>query len=113
MLDPMIHFKDMDRSEAVEADILKRIDRLQKTFSRLTSCRVTVEGNHGAHHGIPYRVVVDVTLPGAELVVGRSPSARAEHVDVYVAVRDAFQTARRELLELRQRMRGEVKTHAA
>ena len=112
MLEPMIHFKDMDPSDALEADIRKRIARLEKTFARLTSCRVTVEGSHGGYHGIPDRVCVDLTLPGAELVIGRSPSARAQNVDAYVAIRDAFRSARRELQELRRRMRGEIKSHA-
>jgi ribosome-associated translation inhibitor RaiA len=117
MPEPVIHFKDMDASPALEEDIRRRFDQLLRRFSAITSCRVTIEGKHaphmGNHHGIPYRVCVDVQLPGAELVVGRSPAARAQNVDVNVAVRDAFRTARREVLELKRRMRGEVKTHAA
>src|ERR1041385_7140476 len=107
MSEPVIHFKDMDASAAVEAKVRENIDRLTRTHARITAVRVTIEGHNHHRRGTPYRVCVDVTVPGAELVVGHSPKARVENEDVYVAVRDAFKATRTALLELRQRMRWE------
>jgi cold shock CspA family protein len=50
-------------------------------------------------------------VPGGELVVARSPSAHAAHEDVLVAIRDAFDAARRELMDYARRKRGQVKGH--
>jgi hypothetical protein len=57
-------------------------------------------------------VLIDMAVPGAELVVGRDPPERVDHADVYVAVSDAFRAARRELMEFAARVQGKVKVHA-
>jgi ribosome-associated translation inhibitor RaiA len=46
------------------------------------------------HHqqGKPFNIHIDLTVPGSEIVVDRQ-----ENEDVYVAVRDAFDAARRQL----------------
>jgi ribosome-associated translation inhibitor RaiA len=45
-------------------------------------------------------------VPGAELVANH-----AQHEDIYVAVRDAFQAITRQLEDHARRLRGDVKTH--
>jgi hypothetical protein len=44
-------------------------------------------------------VRIDLTVPGAELVVSRDPELDHGHEDVYVAIRDAFDAARRQLAD--------------
>ena len=46
------------------------------------------------HKGVLYNVRIDMTAPGGELVVKREPAE-----DLYVAIRDAFDAARRQLQE--------------
>jgi cold shock CspA family protein len=45
-------------------------------------------------------------VPGSEIVVNRD-----QHEDVYVALRDAFDAARRQLEDYGRRLRRETKTH--
>jgi cold shock CspA family protein len=74
---------------------------------------VAVETPHRHHHrGNLFHVRIDITVPGRELVVGRSPAAHHAHEDVYVAIRDAFRAAARQLEDHARLVRGEVKTHA-
>ena len=51
---------------------------------------------------------VDLTLPGQEVAV-----TRVHDEDVYVALRDAFDAARRKVEEVVRIRRGEVKQHSA
>jgi cold shock CspA family protein/ribosome-associated translation inhibitor RaiA len=71
------------------------------------SCRVVLElpARH-QRKGKQYAVRIDLKVPGGELAVTR------EHdEDLQVAVRDAFDAARRRLEDYARRQRGDVKRH--
>ncbi len=109
-----ITFRNLDASETVEAKIRERAAELDQFFDRITGCRVTVETTtHKRQKGRLYSVRVDLTIPDHEIVVNRSPASDHSHEDIYVAVRDAFDAARRRLEEHVRRRRGDVKTHVA
>lgn len=104
----------MPPSEAIEAHIREKAAKLDLFYDRITRCRVVVEAPHRHHHkGKLFNVRIDMTVPGGELVVNRDPSKRAAHEDVYVAIRDAFDAARRKLQDFARRQRGDTKTHDA
>ncbi len=108
-----ITFRHMDPSPALEARIRRRAEELDQFFDRITACRVVVECAHRRQqHGKMFEVRVDLTVPGNEIVVGRDPGANHAHEDAHVAVRDAFDAARRLLEDYVRRRRGEAKTHA-
>jgi ribosomal subunit interface protein len=108
-----ITFRHMDTSDAVAARIHERAQELERFFDRIASCRVVVECRHPRRRqGNLFRVRVDLKVPGAEIVVGREPAAHHAHEDVYVAVRDAFDAARRLLEDHVRQGRSEVKLHA-
>jgi ribosomal subunit interface protein len=105
-------FHNMEPSAAVEANIRERAQKLERFYDRITSCRVTVEAPHKHHHkGNIYHVAVDIVVPDAEIVVSRTPHENHAHEDVYVAVRDAFNSARRKLEDYEARRRGKIKNH--
>ncbi len=107
-----ITFRGMDPSEAVADRIRERVERLEQFFDRVIGCRVTVEAPHHHHRkGRIYAVRVDVHVPGAELVVDHAHHERHDHEDVYVALRDAFDAAERQLEDHARRRRGAVKRH--
>ena len=56
----------IDLSPPLEAELRKRAGRLERHSDRITSCRIAVERPTGNHHqeGGPFRVRVDVTVPG-------------------------------------------------
>ncbi len=85
----------MPHSEALEAEIRRKVAGLQRVHSRITAIRATVAAPHHHHQqGNQYTVKLDIRVPGGEITVNRD---HAE--DAYVAVRDAFQAARRQLIE--------------
>ncbi|MCK4378663.1 MAG: ribosome-associated translation inhibitor RaiA, partial [Deltaproteobacteria bacterium] len=103
-----ISFRNMDPSPTVEAVIRERAGKMDQWYDRIMSCRVMVEAPHKHHEkGKLYHVRIDVTLPGAELVVNREPDLHQAHQDVYVAVRDAFLAMQRQLENYVNRRRGE------
>ena len=107
-----ISFRGVAHSDAVEESIRERAGRLEQFYGRITSCRVIVETPHAHHHkGKLYHVRIDLTVPGAEMVVGRDPAAHHAHEDIYVAIRDAFDAARRQLEDHVRRARGDIKSH--
>ena len=108
-----ITFRHMDSSEAVAERIRERAGELERFFDRIISCRVVVECRHPRRRqGNLFRIRVDLKIPGREIAVGRDPAAHHSHEDVYVAIRDAFDAARRALEDHVRERRGEVKLHA-
>lgn len=101
--EPRIAFQNMDPSPAVEADIRERIAKLEEFHSRLTGCSVVVQAPHrSGTHGRIFEVRIDLTVPGEEIAVTREAGLNHAHEDIHVALRDAFDAARR-LLEDRVR----------
>jgi cold shock CspA family protein/cytochrome c2 len=107
-----ITFRNLDRSETVEAKVRERVDELERFYQGITSCRVVVEApNRRQHHGRLYHVSADLRVPGGEIVVRRDPPEHHAHENIYVAVRDCFDALRRRLEEHVRRDRGKVETH--
>lgn len=107
-----ITFRNMEPSAAVEAKVRERAEKLAHYYEPIMSCRVVVEAPHKHHHkGGLYHVRIDLTVPEGELVVSHERARHHAHEDVYVAVRDAFDAARRQLEDYARRQRGQVKAH--
>lgn len=107
-----ITFRDMESSEALEADIRERVEKLDQFYDRIMGCSVVVEMHHKHHHqGKLFHVRIDLTVPGKELVVSREQDQDHAHEDVYVAMRDAFSAMRRQLENFARQQRQDVKTH--
>jgi ribosomal subunit interface protein len=99
----------MEHSEALDAHIRDKAHKLEEFYPNMIGCRVTVDRPHRhQHQGGHFEVKIDVHVPGkGEVVINRQ---HAE--DVYVALRDAFDAAKRKLEEHIRLQRGDVKEHA-
>lgn len=107
-----ITFRHMDSSPAVETRVRELAGRLEHFHDRITGCHVVIEGPSAHRHkGAPYTVRIDIVLPGGELYVNSERDAHKEHSDVYVALRDAFDAARRLLEDYAREKRGDIKLH--
>lgn len=107
-----VTFRGMPPSAAVEAKVENELRKLERCSDRITSCRVVIEQPERRHHkGNLFHVRIDLTLPGGELLVSREPTQHHAHEDVYVAIRDAFNAARRRVQNYVRRQRFDVKTH--
>jgi ribosomal subunit interface protein len=92
----VISFRNVDATPALEAAIRERAARLGPHADRIVGCHVVVEAPHRHHqHGTRYHVRIDLTIPGREIVASRDAGETRSHEDVYVAIHDAFDTARR------------------
>lgn len=102
-----ITIRDVEHSEALEAHIREKAQKLDEFFDHIMSCRVVVEVPHKHHHqGQQFNVRVDIGVAGSEIVVTR------DHADdVYIALRDAFDAAKRQLEDYARKLRGQIKTH--
>jgi ribosomal subunit interface protein len=108
-----IIWQHLSPSDTIETKIRKHIVKLEKFADRLSDCRVVIEVPHRHHHqGNIHHVQINLTIPGGELVVNRQPPAQQTHEDLHVAIRDAFESAERQLKDYAQQRRGEIKTHA-
>lgn len=107
-----IDFQNMDRSDTVEAKVRERAEKLEQFYPRITGCRVTVVAPHRHHRkGKLYEVHIDVDVPGKHILVNHAGPKNQAHEDVYVALRDAFDAARRQLEDHSRKVRQKVKHH--
>jgi ribosomal subunit interface protein len=102
-----ITIRDIEQSEALGAHIRTKAKKLDEFFNHIMSCRVVVEMPHKhQQQGKQFSVRIDIGVAGGEIVVNRD---HAE--DVYVALRDAFDAAKRQVQEYARKLRGDVKKH--
>jgi ribosomal subunit interface protein len=107
-----VSFRNTPPSPAIEAAIREKAAKLEEFFDRITSARVVVETPHRQHRqGKLFHVRIDLRVPGREIVVSRDPAQHHAYEDVYVAIRDAFDAAKRQLEDYAREARREVKAH--
>src|ERR1700731_4522745 len=81
-----ITFRNSEPSEAIRSEVEKQAKRLEKFHDRITSCHVTVI----------------------------APTVKRRHgdlfkIDIWVAIKDAFAAAQRQIKDAAREMRGQVK----
>ena len=107
-----IDYRNLEPTTALTTAIRKKTAKLEQFYDRITGCHVTLEAPHRHHHkGKEYQVHIRLTLPGTVLAVSHASGNQA-HQDAYVAIRDAFAAAERQLEDYVRIRRGATKTHA-
>jgi ribosomal subunit interface protein len=108
MLIPLqITSSDLAITEAIEAKIRQKVDKLEKLYSHINSCRVTIKIPNKHHHkGKIFNVRLDITVPGKEIA-----ATKESQEDLYAALRDAFDAAKRQLEDYARLQRGDIKHH--
>ncbi|MCB1986454.1 MAG: HPF/RaiA family ribosome-associated protein [Burkholderiales bacterium] len=103
-----ITIRDVPHSGALDAKIREKAEKLEKFYPHIIRCRVVVGVPHKhKHQGRIFNVRLDITVPGNELVINHDSDE-----DVYVALRDAFNAAKRQLEDYSRRQRHDVKAHS-
>jgi hypothetical protein len=114
----------------LETDLAKRVRKLDTYFRPIVACHVVVgfsQRRHGA--GNRYHVRIDLAVPDGRILVRHEASLRANaralglpklsrsdepdpgHKFAHVAIREAFDVAKRRLQDYARRHRLAVKTH--
>jgi hypothetical protein len=90
----------MERSVALEQRIQELTRRLEHHCDRITRCHVVVDSPIGSqcHHGA-FQVHLELTTPGSVLHASNTPLRLPEHGDAYIALRDAFEAAKQQLMD--------------
>jgi ribosomal subunit interface protein len=102
-----ITVRNLDLSETFKTEIRNKAENLDKFYDQIMRCRVVVEVPHRhSREGILYKVHIHMTVPGNELAVERELAQ-----DLEVAIRDAFDAARRKLEDFARLQRGVIKQH--
>jgi ribosome-associated translation inhibitor RaiA/cold shock CspA family protein len=109
-----IGFHNLAPSPAIEAEVRRHVDKLERRFGHLVGCRVAVELQHRQHRtGNLVEVHITLSVPGRELAVSRQSRKAQEHhanPDVRTAIRDAFDAAERQLETFKGRVRDDTST---
>jgi cold shock CspA family protein len=107
-----IAWEHIEPSDFMKQRIEREVAALERTFGRITSCKVFVEGrSQRRHKGGLYGLRVRLLLPGGqEIDASRNPPQDHAHEDAYVTIRDVFQALKRQLRE-RVRARREESHH--
>lgn len=108
-----ITFHQMDTSAAVEEAINNKVEKLEQISKNIIACRVSVEeSSRHNQQGKLFHIVIDLEVPDAHIVVSKDNDDKHEHEDVYIAIRDAFNSAKRQLKEYEGRRKLKIKRHS-
>lgn len=105
-------FQDFPHSPSVESRIQDEISRFDRYHRWITNCRVVVcEPHRSRHKGRLFEVHIFLPLAdGGEIVVNKNGHRNSAHEDVYVAIRDSFQAALRQLrVHIRKRRQHDAR----
>jgi len=109
-----VSYRGVEKTDEIDNLIRTKAARLDRFCDYISRCDVAVEQpNHTQRAGSPFRVRIDLTVPpGHELVADERQTEHEMHEPLAKIVNDAFKTIERQLIELKERQRHEVKTHA-
>jgi len=93
-----IFFHNIDQSDALREAVRKRIAKLERFSGQIIRGRVVLDSPHNNRHkGKVYSVGLEIHTPMKEVRVNQDKHDNPAHEDLYVAIRDAFNAAERQL----------------
>jgi ribosomal subunit interface protein len=109
-----VTFRDMESTPALEEFVGKWASKLEHVYDRIERCHVLVERPHQhQRQGQNIHVRITLAVPGPDVIVSHDHAVDGSHEDAYVAIRDAFRAARRQLEDHARRLRRDVKVNRA
>jgi putative sigma-54 modulation protein len=94
-----VHFHGIEKSQALEQQVRAKVAKLEKLFSRMTSCRVAVEvPQRSAERPKVYQIKIEIGVPRrAPIVVSHGRTGSRASEDLPLAIREAFEAALRKV----------------
>lgn len=110
-----VHFHGIERSKAVEARIIEKVEKLEKHFDRLSRCRVVLEAAHRNHQRpLAYQIKIELTVPTKKpIIISHECAATQGSDDLQLAIRDAFDSAMRKVEGTARKIKQRSKTERA
>jgi ribosome-associated translation inhibitor RaiA len=88
----------MSASPVLEAQVVKRIGRLERLRSDIVSCRVVIAApNHSHEAKPPLAISIDVEVPQRTVIAKEVEPRRETKHDVYAVINRAFDAVERQL----------------
>ena len=102
-------FRNIDQSDAIIDAVNKRIEKLERFCDHILTGRVVLDSPHNNHHkGKVYSVGLEIHTPSKEVRVNQEQHDNHAHEDLYVAIRDAFNAAERQLKSVDKKHRSSL-----
>lgn len=106
--DFQILFHKIDQSHALVHAVQKRINKLERFCDQIMSGRVVLDSPHNCHlKGKVYSVSIEIHTAVKEVIVNQEQHNNHAHEDLYIAIRDAFDVAERQLTSVDKKHRIE------
>jgi ribosome-associated translation inhibitor RaiA len=121
---PTVTFRGVSVPAALESDVRARLARLGRFYPSIVSARVRIDRTGRHRDGNRFRVLVEIGVPGADVIVAHDASFRpallangrrrvrksdepdSDHRHAKVAIREAFEAARRRLQDHARKQRS-------
>lgn len=102
-----VAFLGIDVDDKIEQLALKEAQKLERFHHRITSCRVVISVPHQHHRGQGnlYDVRIELHVPGRTIMVNNEPGL-PRFEEVQVALREAFDKAKRQLEDYTEKRFG-------
>ncbi|HJN96738.1 MAG: ribosomal subunit interface protein [Gammaproteobacteria bacterium] len=99
-------FHNIDQTDALADAVQKRIGKLERYCDQIITGRVVLDSPHNNHHkGKVYSVGLEIHTPTKEVRVNQEQHDNHAHEDLYIAIRDAFNVAERQLKSIDKKHR--------
>lgn len=107
-----IHFHGLEKSEALEAKVTEKVAKLRRHFDRMTACRVVLEApQRNTAKAKVFVVKIEISVPsGKPIIVTHQREGAHPQEEVSLALRDAFDAARRKVDEMGAKLAQRTKT---
>ena len=108
-----IAFRHYQPSDQVRTEIALQARRLERFSPNITSCHVVVTGPEGRRrNGGQFQVELRIALPTRkDVIVDKRHGDAPEHEHALVAIRQAFDAAKRQIWDAECALQGEMKAH--
>ena len=94
-----IHFHGIERSEAIEALVRRKVRKLERHFGRMTSCRVVLEAPHRSPEKPKvFQIKIELGVPRRRpIVVCHEREGSHANAELPLAIRGSFEAALRKV----------------
>ena len=100
-------FHNIDQTDALTEAVQKRISKLERYCDQIITGRVVLDSPHNNHHkGRVYSVTLEIHTSEKEVRVNQDQHDNHAHEDLYIAIRDAFNVAERQLKSIDKKHRS-------
>jgi hypothetical protein len=94
-------FRHVPRSGALEASAREVGSRLRRLNDRMTACHIVFEGTPETAGGVPFRVKIHVSVPGAQIHAESARQADVGQTVILGPLLSAYENAKRQLEKLK------------